>query len=321
MKKIITLYTLCFSLCLFSFIRLQAQDEAIFNHYIFNPSIINPAFAGFEDKIQLFGHLRNQWAGFANAPTTYDVFLNAPITNKVGLGAMILTEKFGVMSRFRAQLAYAYRYVGNGYKWSAGFSTEFHNIKLDQSLLDGNTNQFLDRNDPLLTDRTQGTTYFDATFGVCAAVDKWTFSLSIPNLIQARLGKLDGSPSTTGKNFGKEFLAYASYKFTTDNTFTVEPSLLLRKVLTVPFEAEANVKLGFFDDKLVTGITIRPGSSGQIGLIVGTKQPNFQIYYSYASSLSNINSYTRAAHEITIALDFKKPEKLTASDKKKKRKS
>lgn len=300
---------------------LKAQDEAIFNHYIFNQNIINPAFAGFEDKIQLFGHLRSQWAGFQNAPTTYDLSVSAPITDKVGLSGMLLTEKFGVYNRFRGQLAYSYRYVGNGYKWSAGFSTEYHNTKLDQTVLDANTNQFLDKNDPLLIDRTQGVNYFDATFGVCAAVDKWLFSLAFPNLITARLGKLDGSPSTAGNYFGKEFIAYASYRLKSDNNFAVEPSLLLRKVLTTGFEAEVNVKLSFFDDKLITGLSMRPGSTGQIGLFIGTKQPNFQIFYSYGSSIANINAYTRSGHEITIALEFKKPEKLTPSEKKKKRKS
>lgn len=316
MKKII----LIVHCSLFLFRCASAQDEAIFNHYIFNPNIINPAFAGFDDKIQLFGHMRNQWAGFQNAPTTYDINFNAPITNKVGLGGMILTEKFGVYSRFRGQLSYAYRYIGNDIKWSAGFSTDIHSTKLDQSVLSGGNIQLNDANDPLAIDRALGVTYFDAAFGVCAAVDKWTFSLTLPNLITARLGKLDGSPSTTGNNFGKEFIAYSSYKLKSDNNFTVEPSLLLRKVLTTSFEVEANVKLGFLEDKIITGLSLRPGSTGQIGFFVGTKQPNFQIYYSYGSSIANINAYTRSAHEITLALEFKKPEKLTASDKKKRRK-
>ena len=160
----------------------KAQDEAIFSHYVVNPMLINPAYAGFNDNTQIFGHLRNQWSGFQNAPKTYALTVDLPMTEKVGIGGLILSEKFGAMDRFRGQFNYAYRYVGKGYKWSIGFSTEFHRSRLDASINDQTTNSLVDKNDPLVMQRIKGVTFFDASFGGAAVIqDKILLSASLPD--------------------------------------------------------------------------------------------------------------------------------------------
>lgn len=285
----------------------QAQDEAIFNHYLFNPMIINPAYAGFNNNVQIFGHLRSQWAGFEGAPKTYALTMDLPVTDKVGLGGLILTEKFGIMNRFRGQLNYAYRYVGNGIKWSAGFSTEFHKSRADASINDLDVNPLVDRNDPVVMASIKGSTFFDASFGGTVLIDdKIILSASTPNLIRARLGEVD--PVKSERTFLRQFIVMGGYRIT-KNQIMFEPSLQIRKVYQAPFEVDVNLKVNAFEDKLVTGLTVRPGDSGQIGLFVGTKQPGFQVYYSYNSSLSEFKAYQRSAHEVTLGIEIKKPEK------------
>ena len=78
--------------------KLMAQDEAIFGHYMFNPSLINPAYVGFEGKHQLFTHYRSQWTGFPGAPQTFAMTYNGTLSDKVGLGGLLLNEKFGQAS-------------------------------------------------------------------------------------------------------------------------------------------------------------------------------------------------------------------------------
>ena len=71
MKKIILAIALIASFTA----NVKAQDEAIFNHYIINPMLINPAYAGFDDNVVLFGHLRSQWAGYEKAGAGGGAFL------------------------------------------------------------------------------------------------------------------------------------------------------------------------------------------------------------------------------------------------------
>ena len=285
----------------------KAQDEAIFSHYVINAMLINPAYAGFNDNVQIFGHMRNQWVGFENAPKTYALTLDLPMTEKVGLGGLILSEKYGAMNRFRGQLNYAYRYVGKGYKWSIGFSTEFHRSKIDGSINDSNTNSLVAANDPLVVERMKGLTFFDASFGAAALIkDKIILSASTPNLIRARLGTDDLTKAK--KTFLRQFILLAGYRVK-KNQITFEPSLQLRKVYEAPFEVDVNLKAIAFEEKLIAAIQVRPGDSGQIGLLVGTKQPSFSLYYSYNSSLAKFKAYERNSHEVTLGLAFQKQDK------------
>lgn len=285
----------------------KAQDEAIFSHYIINPMLINPAYSGFNDNVQIFGHMRNQWTGLENAPKTYALTVDLPMTEKVGLGGLILSEKFGVTERFRGQVNYAYRYVGKGYKWSIGFSTEFHRLRINPSINDPLANPLVDKNDPLITLGIKGLTYFDASFGGAAVIkDKILLSASLTNLIRARLGVID--PVTPQKSFGRQFILMGGYRIK-KNQITFEPSIQIHKVYKAPFEVDVNMKAVAFEEKLIAALSVRPGDSGQIGLLVGTKQPGFSIYYSYNSSLAQYNQYERNGHEVTLGIAFQKADK------------
>lgn len=286
----------------------KAQDEAIFGHYLVNPMLINPAYAGFNDNVQIFGHLRSQWAGFQGAPKTYALTIDLPMTEKVGLGGMMLSEKFGPTDRFRGQANYAYRYVGKGYKWSIGFSTEFDRLKLDPLINDGTTNPLVDKNDILVMNRIKGVTFFDASFGAAAVIkDQILLSGSLTNLIRARVGGTT-DPLKPAKTFGRQFILMGGYRIKKAQ-ITFEPSLQLHKVLDAPFEVDVNVKALAFEEKLIVALSVRPGNSGQVALLLGTKQPSFALYYSYNNSLAEFNSYSRNAHEVTLGLAFQKADK------------
>jgi type IX secretion system PorP/SprF family membrane protein len=303
MKKIILTITAAIALS-FS---VKAQDEAIFSHYIVNPMLINPAMAGFNDNVQIFGHMRNQWSGFTGAPKTYALTVDLPVTEKVGLGGVVLSENFGPMNRFKGQLNYAYRYVGKGIKWSAGFSTEFSRSKMDASINDPTLNPLNDKNDQLITDRIKGVTYFDAAFGATALFDdKIIVSLTVPNLARIPLGEIDNTKNE--RTLFKQFILMGGYRLT-KNQITFEPSIQFHKVYKSPFEVDVNLKASLFENKLVTALQVRPGKSGQVGFLVGTKQPGFSLYYSYNSSLAEFKSYERTAHEVTLGIEISKAEK------------
>ena len=72
---------------------LNAQEEAVFNHYTANKLLINPAAAGFDrGHHDLFLNVRNQFTGFPGAPETYSFSYNGPIGRSLGVGALLSTE-------------------------------------------------------------------------------------------------------------------------------------------------------------------------------------------------------------------------------------
>ncbi|MFK7775976.1 MAG: PorP/SprF family type IX secretion system membrane protein [Saprospiraceae bacterium] len=299
MKKLLLLIA-CFS---FLAINSNAQYEAIFSHYQVNKLLINPATAGFDqENHNLFMNVRNQWSGFTGAPESYSLSYNGPIGKSLGLGALVFTEKVAAFTRYRMQLSYAFRYDINQTKLGFGMSTEFNRTRLDNSILN---DPLYDNGDQIIEDGVDGYRNFDASFGAYLELPEGTFfGLSMPNLINNKLDEIAGESSGGLFNY---YLFNAGHRFAIDEKkITIEPSILIKKVRTVPFLMDLNVKAGFLDEKLIAGLTYRMGDGGALAFLVGTKYKSLQFYYSYDAFMGDFQQYNSGSHEITIAYKIKR---------------
>jgi len=291
--------------------KVEAQYEGIFKHYLVDPTLINPAYAGFSDKYQFFAHYRSDLSGFPGAPQDIDLSINAPVSDKLGLGLRLLSENIASLNNFLAEISYGYHYTQKGFKAGIGFSTSFLKTRLLSSVDQGYN--FMN-NDIVVQDAMLGTTYFDASVGATALINDQIFvSLSSPNLIRARLGQTAGQKDTS--TLFKQFILYTGYIMKKDQ-YTFEPSIQIRQAYASPFEVDVNAKIGILGDRLVGAITYSPGSSGKLGFMIGTKQSSFSFYYTYTSSLALINNYTSSGNEITLAVELNKPDKKFQRKKK-----
>ena len=48
----------------------QAQQDPQYTHYMYNTTVINPAYAGSRGAMSIFGLHRSQWVGLEGASTT-----------------------------------------------------------------------------------------------------------------------------------------------------------------------------------------------------------------------------------------------------------
>jgi type IX secretion system PorP/SprF family membrane protein len=298
--------------------KMMAQDEATFNHYVVNPVLVNPAFTGNGDKYYVYGNYRTQWTGFANAPQTYAMSVNGPLAEKVGIGAMLLSERFGLTNRLRGQVSYAYHYKNEkqGFQAGFGFSAELHRTKLDNAVL---SNGFYDPDDRLVQGNLKPASIFDATVGAYAVIkNKITVHAAAPNLIRANLGKIEDTAKAE-KTFLRQFIVGVGYKAVLSDKLAIEPSLQMRRVYLAPLEVEMNLMARFMQERFMAGVYFRPGSSGAMGLTMGIKESFFQLYYSYNASIAEFKSYSSQAHEITLGIALNKPSKETSPTTKKKK--
>ncbi|MEM6964693.1 MAG: PorP/SprF family type IX secretion system membrane protein, partial [Bacteroidota bacterium] len=298
MKKLILLIA---SFCLLT--TINAQEEAIFGHYTANKILINPAAAGFDrDNHQFFLNVRNQWTGFVGAPETYAFSYNGPIGKNLGVGALLFTENIASFTRYRMQLNYAFNYNIKDVKLGFGMSTEFHRMQLNSAILD---NPLYDQGDDLIEENVDGIRSFDASFGIYAELPEGTFfGLTLPNLIKNRLDEIAGTDDTALLRY---YLFNAGHRFKIEEKkMTVEPSILFKKVRGVPTLIDLNVRAGFLDDKLMTGLTYRMGDGGSLAFLVGTKYKNLQFFYSYDAFMGDFQVYSAGSHEFTVALQLSK---------------
>ena len=77
-------------------VKVSAQQDPQFTHYMYNMSVLNPAYATDNTDVINFGGLyRAQWVGIEGAPTTQTFFVHKPVSKRVELGLSIIHDEIG----------------------------------------------------------------------------------------------------------------------------------------------------------------------------------------------------------------------------------
>lgn len=296
MKKLLLLIT-----STLFFFSLRAQDEAIFTNYHITPVLINPAAAGFEDYFQLQFNARAQWTGFPDAPQTFAAMINGPVAKSFGVGLGVSSETAAQMTRLRGQLNWTFKFnAGENFRMAAGFSASYQQIMLDNGVL---SSPFIQPGDRVLDQNLEGMRDFDASVGIYGRIHENTrMGLAFTNLIQSRL---DNMVSTTDQAGLQYYTFFFGHQFDIqDLNFTLEPSIMARKVQDTPSQIDINLKAGFLDEQLITGLSYR--TIGAVGVLLGARLSNFNVFYTYDVSFQRFQKFNSGSHEVMIALNFDK---------------
>lgn len=299
MKKLIILITLGAF-----YMQAQAQEQSIYAHYVQYPVLVNSATTGFEDNHQVLLNMRNNWNGFPGAPTTYTMMYNGALTNKLGLGAGLFSEKIGSQNVTRFNINYAFRFQIASAKIGLGLSTEFMNRSVTSSVYD---NPLVEAGDDVLDDAINGQRIFSASPGIYLENEGKLFAgLSFPSAIRARLDQAPTAEDEETSSLLQYYIFNAGYKFAVPGqNFSIVPSFALRKLRNAPYQIDFNLKGLFLEEKLIAGVILRPSTGGSSALLIGTKWKNsLQLMYSYDLSFQRFQQYNAGSHEFSVAFQF-----------------
>ena len=280
---------------------IQAQDEAIYTHYLINPVLVNPAAAGFSGDYQFFGHVRMHQTGVSEFPNTYTFAYNGPLGQSFGLGGLFMADNAAQLNRIRGQLQFAFRFdIKEDIKLGIGFSTDIQQWRLDSEVRNSN---IYDLGDDVLESYINGRWFFDASLGVYATFRERAFAgIGIINLVQARLDNIV-TENAPGGPF-QYYTVFGGYHFTLeDKGIDITPSVLLRQARNAPFNVDFNVMAGFLDRQFQVGLSYR--TVGAMSMLVGTTLSSFSFYYSYDFSFQDFSQYDAGSHEFTVAFNLK----------------
>ena len=88
--KLVLLFVLLISLSGYS------QQDPQYTQYMYNPLVINPAYAGNRGVTSILLLHRSQWVGLDGAPSTQNLSVHSPIgLGKVGLGFSLVNDVLG----------------------------------------------------------------------------------------------------------------------------------------------------------------------------------------------------------------------------------
>lgn len=291
----------------------HGQQDAQFSQYMFNGIYINPAYAGYQEQLNVHGFYRNQWTGINGAPQTFSFAIDA-IANKgnVGLALNALSDRLGAQRTLSTFANYAYRLRMNddgSSRLSFGIGLGVMQSGLDADLL--NPNDF-EANLPV---GFYSTLAPEARAGVLFANDKFYAGFSAGNLISPFL---KNEKYTFIPRPRPHYYLTAGMLLPLSANIYVKPSFLIKEDRAGPTSLDLNAFF-IFNDKLWIGGAYRTAIklfdkphlqndliriNSAIAAIQLFPSTNLRIGYAYDFSIGPLKHYSGGAHEISIGYFF-----------------
>ena len=283
----------------------QAQQDALYSQYMFNPFVINPGYAGSRESLSAVLLSRSQWLGIDGAPRTQTLSVHSPIARrKMALGLNISNDQIGPTRTTGASATYAYHLKFSKGKLSLALRGGIYSSMLDHSLLD-----YQDPSDRFNQQGTVSATAPSFDFGAYYFTQRFYAGLAVTHLTQEEFG-YDGaaasmnSGANSGDNSGldRHIMLMSGYAFSLNDNVVFKPSMLVKYVAAAPVNVDVNASF-LFRKVFWLGASYRSGN----GFVLMTEYnvtDFLRLGYSYDIVTNALQSYNRGSHEIFIGADF-----------------
>lgn len=273
-----------------------AQQDAMYSQYLFNPFIINPAYAGSRESFSSVLLYRDQWSGIDGSPKTSTFSMHGPMKNKrVALGAQIMTDQIGPTNNLSAMMTYAYHLELGPGKLSMALRGGFYNSRLDVNKLQGRDQEDFSN----LGSVDALAPSFD--FGMYYYTNRFFAGVSSTHLTQQRLG-YNNFPADANVHLNRHYFANIGGVFEMGENVLFRPSALIKYVEGAPVNVDVNSSFLLYK-------TVWLGASYRINqAMVFMMELNIteqiRLGYSYDYLLDPMQNVGKGAHELFIGYDF-----------------
>lgn len=277
----------------------RGQQDPQFTHYMYNMSVINPAYATDDaGVINMGGLYRTQWVGAVGAPTTFTAFAHAPVGKRLEAGVSFIADEIGDVvkeNNLYVDLAYVIP-MGESSKLSLG-------IKGGATFFNANFNgfQYSDVNpDPAFANNISRT-FPNVGVGAYYFGENYYLGASAPNLLKTKhLERMDGI-ATIGVEEVHYFLT-GGYVFSLSDQTRLKPAFMAKGVKGAPMAFDVTLNALFFDRfEIGAGYRWDDSVSGLAGIYI---TPNLRVGYSYDYTLTNLGNFNSGTHEIFLLFDL-----------------
>jgi type IX secretion system PorP/SprF family membrane protein len=287
------------------FTEVQAQQDPHYTQYMYNMSVINPAYAGSKEGISGGVLYRKQWVEIEDAPTTGTFFLHSPAGKNVGLGFSAINDKIGPVEETNLYGDFSYTLnLGGEHKLAFGLKAGLTLHKVDFDVIRPTLPNPADE----AFGQNPNATFFNLGTGVFYYTNKYYLAFSMPNMLKSNYLDFDG------RQYGTEELHYfltGGYVFDLNPNLKFKPFAMLKSSVNAPMSVDISTNFMIYD-KLELGATYRLEDS--FGAMVNFAiTPNLRIGYAYDHIVSDLNVATPASHEIMLLFDINFSKKVSQS--------
>lgn len=283
-----------------------AQQDPNYTQYMYNMSVMNPAYAGSKENLSMGLLYRKQWVEIENAPTTATFFGHSPVGKNVGMGLSVISDKIGPVEENNVYGDFSYTLkLGREHKLALGLKAGITMHKV--GLFDKVYPTLPDADDPAFIENINNS-YFNFGSGFFYYTNKYYLGFSVPNMIKSK--HLDYNGTEYGSEVSHYFLT-GGYVFDLTESVKFKPFFMMKSAFEAPTSFDLSTNF-LFNQKFEIGATYRLEDS--FGAMVNYAiTPNLKIGYAYDHIVSDLKVTTPSSHEIILLFDLNFPKKVSSS--------
>jgi len=266
------------------------QQDPQYTQYMYNHSMINPAYAGSQDGFNIFGLYRAQWVGLEGAPKTATLSINTPLGQSgLGLGVNFTNDNLGVMNENTVSVDLSYA-IDLNYQYKLAFG-----LKGSANILDVNYSKLSIYNptDPIVEEDIKNKFTPNIGAGLFLYADRAYAGVSVSNLFTKY--RYDSDAVKTMKQKLHVYLT-GGYVFDINPNLQFKPATLIKIEQSSPMQVDLTANF-LFAEKLTVGAAYRWDASIS-GLIGFQLSKQVFIGYSYDVETTKLVNYQGGTHEI-----------------------
>jgi len=277
---------------------VQAQQDKLVTHFIFDKMSINPGKTGLDlyNGICATSIYRNQWDKVNGAPNSAILNIESNLSRFLpgGIGINFYHDAIGFSRQNNLLLNYSYPVqIGRAGVLGVGIGIGLMNYGMDPNWVPPTSAV-----DPTLPVGFAATG-IDANFGLYFQAKNYYVGLSSTHLTESELTKAV-SNVTQSYQTARHYYLMGGYKFKDVANGTIDAQMLVRTDL-IKFSADLNARYLFkMDGKdAYGGLSFR--TSDAVAIMLGYSPiPKLQVGYSYDITINKLASISRGSHEMLV---------------------
>jgi type IX secretion system PorP/SprF family membrane protein len=269
-----------------------AQQNSQYTQYMYNMSVINPAYSGSSGipVVRVAG--RTQWVNILGAPRTASFSLDAPVGRSVGLGFSVIHDRIGPVRENIVTGDFSYTiFTSDEGRLAFGLKGGFRSFDIG-------TLTTIDP-DPINVPINRISAVVGA--GVFYYTDKFYAGFSSPNLLKTKYDDRDVAVITDA-NDSAPFYLTSGYVFDITDDIKLKPSTMFKMASGSPISIDLSTNL-LINNNLEFGLSYRFDDSlaAMIGIQASQK---IRFGYAFEYSTSNFGRFNSGTHELLLIYKF-----------------
>ncbi|WP_294956990.1 type IX secretion system membrane protein PorP/SprF [uncultured Flavobacterium sp.] len=294
MKKIILLIHFLF------YLSVSAQQDPEYTHYMYNMSVVNPAYATGVPAMMNFGGLyRTQWVGAYGSPKTFTFFGHTAINDKIEAGISFISDDIGDGAKKENNVYADFAYVlklGGKNKLSLGLKAGFSSMQTNF-----NGFRFTDPQTDFAFSENINATKPNIGIGAYYFTDNLYVGLSVPNLLKSKYIEEKSGINAFGSEEIHTFLT-AGYIFQVNDKLKLKPAFMSKFVKGAPITLDVTANV-LYNEKFEFGAAYRIDDSVSALFNINVT-PTLRVGYAYDYTLTNFGQFNSGTHEIMLLFDL-----------------